>query len=232
MVRGWTHLERQRGGIGLRGGPGETQLEIDRRLLRKRVNSLKKRLKKIEKQRAQNRRARKRRGVPVVALVGYTNAGKSTLFNKMVSGSVKEKNQLFTTLDPTSRRMYLPELGNIIIIDTVGFIRDLPHELVDAFHATLEETIEADILLHVIDASDQEKRAKIEIVNDVLKKIGADKIPQIQIFNKIDLLPDFTPQVDVGGDGVSKRVWLSAGSNIGLSLLTDVIQEFLLDARV
>lgn len=232
LVRGWTHLERQRGGIGLRGGPGERQLELDRRMLRKKVNVLKKRLEKLEKQRSQNRRARKRKGIPVIALVGYTNAGKSTLFNKLVTGTTTEANQLFTTLDPTSRRMYIPEFGNVIVIDTVGFIRDLPHELVDAFHATLEETIEADLLLHVVDASDEDKKNKIDVVNEVLKKIGADKVPQLQVFNKIDLLSDFTPHVDIGVGERGSRVWLSAGKNVGISLLLDVMRDCFSNANV
>lgn len=226
LVRGWTHLERQKGGIGLRGGPGEKQLELDRRMLRRKISSLKKRLEKLKKQRAQSRRARKRNRVPVIALVGYTNAGKSTLFNSLVSGKAKEADQLFTTLDPLSRRVYLPGFGNIIIIDTVGFIRDLPHELIEAFHATLEESKEADLLLHVVDANDQEKNSKIEIVNDVLKKIGADEVPQLQIYNKIDLIADFTPRIDRDLNNEASRVWLSASHEIGISLLFDVFLEF------
>lgn len=224
LVRGWTHLERQKGGIGLRGGPGETQLEVDRRILRKKINGLKKRLVKLEQQRTQNRRARKRSGLPVIALVGYTNAGKSTLFNKLSSAGAGIADMVFTTLDPLLRRVYLPGFGTIIIVDTVGFIRDLPHELIDAFHATLEETKEADLLLHVIDASDPEKNIKIDVVNNVLEEIGANNVPQLQVLNKIDLLSEFTPRIDYESNGAANRVWVSAANDIGIPLLFEAIQ--------
>ncbi len=229
LVRGWTHLERQRGGIGLRGGPGETQLEVDRRILRQKVAGLKKRLEKLEKQRAQNRRARKRASVPTIALVGYTNAGKSSLFNKLVSTTSTDVADLvFTTLDPLLRRVYLPDFGAIIVADTVGFIRELPHELIDAFHATLEETKEADLLLHVIDASDPEKNAKIEVVNKVLEDIGANNVPELQVLNKIDLLSDFSPRIDYDASGLPQRVWISVVGNLGAPLLLEAIKKLLL----
>lgn len=229
LVRGWTHLERQRGGIGLRSGPGETQLEADRRVLRQKITNLKKRLEKLEKQRAQNRRARKRAMLPTVALVGYTNAGKSTLFNQLLAhDAVVTANQLFTTLDPTLRRIYLPDFGTVIIADTVGFIRDLPHELIDAFHATLEETKEANLLLHVIDASDTEKNKKIEVVNKVLAEIGAEKILQLQVFNKIDLMDNFEPRIDYDNSGLPQRVWVSATNRLGMSMLLEAIRKILL----
>lgn len=227
LVRGWTHLERQRGGIGMRSGPGETQLESDRRVLRQKITGLKKRLAKLEKQRAQNRRARKKSEVPTVALVGYTNAGKSTLFNQLVLADVKSADQLFTTLDPTLRRIEIKDFGGVVLADTVGFIRHLPHELVDAFHATLEETIEADLLLHVIDASDPEKNKKIDVVNGVLEKIGADHIPQLLVMNKIDLIEGFESRVDFSANNMPCKVWITAYKNIGLDLLVHSIKEIL-----
>lgn len=225
LVRGWTHLERQRGGIGLRGGPGETQLEVDRRILRQKINNLKKRLDKLEKQRQQNRKSRKRAQVPTIALVGYTNAGKSTLFNSLTAQAAPTADMVFTTLDPLLRRVYLPDFGTIIVADTVGFIKDLPHELIEAFHATLEETRGADLLLHIIDASDPDKNAKISVVNQVLQKIGADQVPQLQVLNKIDLLLDFSPRIDCDANNVITRVWIAANCSLGLGLLFEAIHK-------
>ena len=187
LVRGWTHLERQKGGIGLRG-PGETQLETDRRLLAVRVKTIKRRLEKVRKQREQGRRMRSKTGVPTVALVGYTNAGKSTLFNRLTQEHVYVADQLFATLDPTLRRLNLGAGEHCILADTVGFVNDLPHELVDAFRSTLVETREADLLLHIIDAADEEKAAKIEQVNAVLADVNATDVPQVLVFNKACLL--------------------------------------------
>ena len=178
LIRGWTHLERQKGGIGLRG-PGETQLETDRRLLRERMTAIRKRLEKVEKQRQQGRRARSRAEIPTVSLVGYTNAGKSTLFNRITEAGVYAADQLFATLDPTLRRIDVDEVGRVILADTVGFIRHLPHDLVAAFKATLTETREADLLLHVIDIADDRRRENIEQVEEVLKEIGAGEVPQL-----------------------------------------------------
>jgi len=225
LVRGWTHLERQRGGIGLRGGPGETQLETDRRILRQKVAGLKQRLAKLAKQRLQNRRARSRAAVPTIALVGYTNAGKSTLFNLLTSEKIYVADKLFATLDPTLRRIDLPSFGGVIIADTVGFIRDLPHELIKAFHATLEEVREADLLLHVIDASDHRRDEKIEVVNKTLAEIGASQVPQLQVLNKIDLLAEFEPRVDVDANDFPVRAWLSSVSGKGIDLLINAIKK-------
>ncbi len=228
LVGGWTHLERQRGGIGLRGGPGEKQLEIDRRVLRQRISSLKKRLEKLKNQRMQNRKLRKKSNVPTIALVGYTNAGKSTLFNGLVATAKSSvANMLFTTLDPLLRRIYLADVGNVVIVDTVGFIADLPHELIEAFHATLEEVKETDLLLHVIDVADPDRNIKIDVVNDVLVKIGAHEVPQIEVMNKIDQLDNFESRLDYGANGLPSRVWLSASENIGISHLEEAIAQFL-----
>ncbi|WP_227537576.1 ribosome rescue GTPase HflX [Marinobacter litoralis] len=224
LIRGWTHLERQKGGIGLRG-PGETQLETDRRLLRERIKSIHKRLEKVRKQRDQGRRARKRADVPTLSLVGYTNAGKSTLFNQVTTSTVYAADQLFATLDPTLRKLELPDIGSVVVADTVGFIRHLPHKLVEAFRATLEETRQASLLLHIIDCHDERRDENIEQVENVLLEIGADEVPQLQVFNKIDLLDDFAPRIDRNEDGIPVRVWVSAITGQGMDLLFDAVVE-------
>ena len=225
LIRGWTHLERQRGGsIGLRG-PGETQLETDRRLLQKRLEQLQKRLDKVEVQRTQQRRARVRSELPRVALVGYTNAGKSTLFNALTGADAYIADQLFATLDPTVRRVELSG-GGVVLADTVGFVRDLPHELVAAFRATLSEAREADLLLHVVDAADPLRNERIEQVDEVLNEIGAGDIPQLLVFNKIDRIEGAEPRHDHPGEG-RQRVWLSARDGIGMDELRDAVAEAL-----
>lgn len=223
LVRGWTHLERQKGGIGLRG-PGETQLETDRRLLGRRVKTLKLRLAKLEKQRRIRRRGRERREVLSVSLVGYTNAGKSTLFNAMTRSDAYSADQLFATLDTTSRRLYVGEAGNVVLSDTVGFIRDLPHALVAAFHATLEETANADLLLHVVDSASEDRESQIDAVNDVLKEIGAGGIRQIMVFNKIDLT-GAPAAVNRDEYGKISGVFLSAVTGEGVPFLRDALGE-------
>ncbi|WP_165672059.1 ribosome rescue GTPase HflX [Metapseudomonas otitidis] len=226
LVRGWTHLERQKGGIGLRG-PGETQLETDRRLLRVRIRQIKQRLEKVRSQREQARRGRKRADIPSVSLVGYTNAGKSTLFNALTTSEVYAADQLFATLDPTLRRLDLADLGPIVLADTVGFIRHLPHKLVEAFRATLEESSNSDLLLHVIDAHEPERMAQIEQVLAVLGEIGADGLPMLEVYNKIDLLEVMEPQIQRNEHGKPERVWLSAREGKGLGLLEQAIAELL-----
>lgn len=223
LVRGWTHLERQRGGIGLRG-PGETQLETDRRLLGARVRTLKEKLAKLQRQRDVQRRARARRDVLSVSIVGYTNAGKSTLFNALTHAGAYAADQLFATLDTTTRRLYLAEAGNVTVSDTVGFIRDLPHTLVAAFRATLEETIHADLLLHVVDSSSAVRDAEVGEVNRVLAEIGAAAIPQIMVWNKIDLT-GAAPGVGRDEYGKINHVRLSAVTSAGLDHLRQALVE-------
>ena len=226
LVRGWTHLERQKGGIGLRG-PGETQLETDRRLLRVRIRQIKARLTKVRSQRDQARRGRKRADIPLVSLVGYTNAGKSTLFNALTNSEVYAADQLFATLDPTFRRLELNDLGPIVLADTVGFIRHLPHKLVEAFRSTLEESSNADLLLHVIDAHEPERQLQIEQVLVVLGEIGAAEQPLLEVYNKVDLLDGIEPHIQRDADGKPERVWLSSRDGNGLELLEQAIAELL-----
>lgn len=225
LVRGWTHLERQKGGIGLRG-PGETQLETDRRLLGQRIKTLKKQLTKVRSQREQGRRSRQRADIPVVSLVGYTNMGKSTLFNRMTTSDVYADDRLFATLDPTLRRLKLMETQALIMADTVGFIRKLPHDLVESFSSTLEETRSAALLLHVVEAGSSEREQLMEHVNDVLHEIEADEVPQVIVCTKIDQTDDHEARIDRDQDGKIWRVWLSAHSGEGLDLLRQVLQEY------
>lgn len=227
LVRGWTHLERQRGGIGMRG-PGETQLETDRRLLGKRVKLLKERLQKLSRQRSVQRRARLRGDVLSVSLVGYTNAGKSTLFNALTHAGVFVADQLFATLDTTSRKLWVEGAGNIVISDTVGFIRDLPHSLVDAFHATLETAVDADVLLHVVDSASHARDEQIQEVNKVLDEIGARDLRQLIVWNKIDLT-EASPGVERDEYAKIARVRVSARTGEGLDLLRETLAEFARD---
>ena len=230
LVRGWTHLERQRGGVGMRG-PGEKQLETDRRLLGVRVKALRERLAKLGKQRRTQRRSRDRQQVLSVALVGYTNAGKSTLFNALTRASAYAADQLFATLDTTTRKMYLPQLGEIVLSDTVGFITRLPHDLVAAFRATLEATAEADLLLHVIDSSSPGRERQIEAVEKVLGEIGADTVPQLRVYNKLDLT-GVAPGVGRDEYGKLQSVYVSAQTGAGLELLREALSEILTANRV
>lgn len=223
LVRGWTHLERQKGGIGLRG-PGETQLETDRRLLGKRIKYLNNRLTKVARQREQGRQARSKADVPTVSLVGYTNAGKSTLFNALTDAEVFAADQLFATLDPTLRKLALSEQQHVILADTVGFVRHLPHDLVAAFRATLVETREADLILHVVDSADDARQDKIDAVNRVLREVGAGDTPQLLVYNKIDI-SGIEPRIDVDDQGKAWRIWLSAFSGRGFEQLYEVLRQ-------
>ena len=232
LIRGWTHLERQRGGIGLRGGPGETQLELDRRLLSQKIRSLKTQLEKMRQRRDVQRRARSRKDVFSVSLVGYTNAGKSTLFNALTHSKGYAADQLFATLDTTTRRIFLPEMGegagSVVVSDTVGFIRDLPTSLIAAFRATLEETVQSDLLLHVVDGASAARDMQIDEVNKVLAEIGAEKVPQALVFNKIDLCNDgagLAPGVDRDEYGKICRIRVSAHAGTGLADLRAAITE-------
>lgn len=224
LIRGWTHLERQKGGIGLRG-PGETQLETDRRLLRDRIKAILRRLDKVAKQREQGRRARNRAEIPTISLVGYTNAGKSTLFNCITAAGVYAADQLFATLDPTLRKIDLADVGPAILADTVGFIRHLPHDLVAAFKATLQETQEADILLHVVDASDERFRENMQAVHIVLEEIDAHEVPSLVVMNKIDSLENQKPRIERDEEGIPRTVWVSAMDGSGIDLLFEALSE-------
>lgn len=224
LVRGWSHLERQKGGIGLRG-PGESQLETDRRLIGKRIKTIRRRLEKVEKQRHQGRHSRQQSAVPTVAVVGYTNAGKSTLFNQMTGANVFAKNRLFATLDPILRKCELTDGSSAVLADTVGFIRNLPHELISAFRATLQEACEADILLHVINSNAENKRESIEQVNEVLTEIGAGAIPQIEVYNKIDLTEGVAAEIERSQSNFPNRVRISAKTGEGIDLVFQALTE-------
>lgn len=234
LIRGWTHLERQKGGIGLRG-PGETQLESDRRMIRTKISTIEARLEKVKAHRALSRRQRQRNQIPLVALVGYTNAGKSTLFNTLTGADVYVANQLFATLDPTLRQLPLSSIGEVVLADTVGFVSNLPHKLVEAFHATLEETIQADLILHVVDAHATEMQAHITQVNQVLTDIGANEVPQVMVLNKTDLLENsqtLLGSIEKDSQGVAQKVWVSAIKGLGSEALREVLVQRLGSAYV
>lgn len=226
LIRGWTHLERQKGGIGLRG-PGETQLETDRRLIRKRMKVIEERLGKVRSRRKQSQKARQRAEVPTITLVGYTNAGKSTLFNHLTRANVVAVDQLFATLDPTLRQLKIPLYGEVVLADTVGFIRQLPHDLVAAFHATLEEVKQADLLLHIVDASHPDREDYMDDVNGVLEEIGADDVPKLLVYNKLDLLAHKNPRIDRDQQDHPWRVWISAFNGEGVDLMKQCVAELL-----
>ncbi len=224
LVRGWTHLERQKGGIGLRG-PGETQLETDRRLINQRIKSINGRLEKVRGQRVQSGKQRRQSNTPVISLIGYTNAGKSTVFNRLTGAGVYAANKLFATLDPTVRRCELASGRAVVLSDTVGFIRHIPHDLIASFRATLEETRESDVLIHVIDCNDDEREARIAQVNAVLDEIGAGQIPQVLIYNKIDR-DELAPRMDYDAATQRFSIWLSAQTGSGLGLLHEVLDRY------
>lgn len=224
LIRGWTHLERQKGGIGVRGGPGETQLELDRRMIRSRIKLLKDKLEKLRQQRAQQRRSRRRSGVMSVSLVGYTNAGKSTLFNRLTQAGAYAADQLFATLDTTSRKLFIQNCGSVVLSDTVGFIRNLPHTLVEAFGATLEEAAQADLLLHVVDMASPAREEQIAEVNRVLVEIGAQDVPQILVLNKIDCV-GIEPGLERDEYGKIRKVWVSAQQGVGIEYVRQALVE-------
>ncbi|QBZ83108.1 GTPase HflX [Hydrogenovibrio crunogenus] len=223
LVKGWSHLDRQ-GGIGARG-PGETQLETDRRLVQGKIKQLEARIEKVRQQRSLGRRSRKKSDLPTITIIGYTNAGKSTLFNQMTRASVYAEDRLFATLDSTLRKVHLPGAGPVIFADTVGFIRHIPHDLVAAFRSTLEETSEADLLIHLVDAADPHRTEKMADVEEVIKEVGAEEVPQLTVFNKIDRLkdPEIQPHVDLNDEGLPDRVWISAKESEGIELMLDAV---------
>ena len=226
LIRGWTHLERQKGGIGLRG-PGETQLGSDRRLIGNRIKTIEQRLQKVRKQRHQSRRQRKKKDIPVISFVGYTNAGKSTLFNYLTNANVRTADQLFATLDPTLRRLKINAANEVILTDTVGFIRNLPHELIESFKATLDEVSEADILIHVIDVDQEHRQQRIDDVNQVIDVIGASNVTQIEVYNKIDKYVEKKQRIEISADSKKTRIWLSSRTGEGVNLLLETIIKHL-----
>ena len=226
LIRGWTHLERQKGGIGLRG-PGETQLETDRRLIGRRIKAIKERIQKVRKQRYQSRQQRKKQNIPVISFVGYTNAGKSTLFNYLTDANVKVEDQLFATLDPTLRRINTDNGNEIILTDTVGFIRDLPHELIESFKATLDEVKEADLLIHIIDVDQEQRQQRIDEVNQVISMIGASHVVQIEVYNKIDMHSAQKRRIEISENNKITRIWLSSRTGEGVDLLLEAMNRYL-----
>ena len=226
LIRGWTHLERQKGGIGLRG-PGETQLETDRRLIGHRIKAIKERIQKVRKQRYQSRQQRKKQNIPVISFVGYTNAGKSTLFNYLTDANVKVEDQLFATLDPTLRRINTNNGNEIILTDTVGFIRDLPHELIESFKATLDEVKEADLLIHIIDVDQEQRQQRIDEVNQVISMIGASHVAQIEVYNKIDMHSAQKRRIEISENNKITRIWLSSRTGEGVDLLLEAMNRYL-----